>query len=53
MAQQFQCVVDDCDFTARGETETEVIERVERHRRDTHPDLDVSEDEIRQNMQTV
>lgn len=53
MAQQFECVVDGCDFTARGDTEDEVMEQVEQHRRGNHPDLDVSEDEVRRNIRTV
>lgn len=53
MAQQFECVADGCDFTARGNTEDEVMEQVEQHRQENHPNMDVSEDEVRQNIHAV
>ena len=46
MKERFKCVVDGCDFTAEGETEEEALEELEKHSRDRHPDLDVSQDQL-------
>ncbi|MFC6963163.1 DUF1059 domain-containing protein [Halocatena marina] len=53
MTQQFDCLIEDCDFTARGETEDELMMQIEQHRQGNHPQLDVSEEEIRRNIRTI
>ncbi|WP_248905301.1 DUF1059 domain-containing protein [Halocatena marina] len=53
MIQQFDCLIEDCDFTARGKTEDELMMRIKQHRQGNHPHLDVSEEEIRRNIRTI
>lgn len=53
MAHQFDCIVDGCEFMVRSEDEDEVVEMVEEHGQRHHPDMDVGEDEIRQNVTTT
>lgn len=42
----------DCDFIVRSENETELVEFVQEHARETH-DTEMSEDDVRSAMQTV
>ena len=45
MSRQIKC---ECGFVARGETDDEVVARIEAHIRDDHPDLveSLTRDEI-------
>ena len=45
MSRQIKC---ECGFTARGETDDEVVAQIERHIRNDHPELvdTLSRDEI-------
>lgn len=42
----------DCDFVVRSESESELIEMVRQHARETH-DTELSADDVRGAMQTV
>ncbi|MFC7155926.1 DUF1059 domain-containing protein [Halomarina halobia] len=53
MAYQFDCIVDGCDFRAEGDSEEEVMNEVQEHARNEHPDMDVDEQQIRDNIQQV
>lgn len=51
MPRQFSCVVEGCDFTAEGVTEEEVLEQVQEHANAEHPDVDVEESMVRENIE--
>ena len=51
MANQFDCIVDGCEFMVRSEDEDEVVDMVQQHGQNHHPDVKVTEEEIRQNIE--
>ena len=53
MAYQFDCMVDGCDHTMRGDTEDEVVEQAREHAQNHHPDMDFDEQQVRNNTQQV
>ena len=47
MVWEFQCQVDDCEFSASGNDEDVVVESAQQHMRDKHGNMP-TRDEIRQ-----
>ena len=43
MSKRLECVVEGCEATVEAETEDEVMERVQAHAADAHPDLELDE----------
>lgn len=46
MTQRVECIVDGCTGVCEGETEDEVLEEVEAHVHDAHPDLTLDEETV-------
>jgi predicted small metal-binding protein len=56
MAQRLDCIVDGCDATIEGESESAVLTRAEAHAAEAHPDLQIDEETmetIRANIREV
>ncbi|WP_224333717.1 DUF1059 domain-containing protein [Haloprofundus halobius] len=52
MSYGYACAVGDCEFDTSAATEDEVVDDALRHNDDHHPDLDVGESRIREDIET-
>ncbi|WP_254829856.1 DUF1059 domain-containing protein [Haloglomus salinum] len=56
MSKRLDCVIDGCQATVEAETEEELLEHVQAHAAEEHPDLELDEETVavvKENIQTV
>lgn len=53
MPYEAECVQDNCEFVTRAESEQEIIDAVKRHTDEKHANMDVLEEEIRENTRKL
>lgn len=46
MSKRLDCFIEGCDATVEAETEAEILEQVERHAADAHPDMELDEETV-------
>lgn len=51
MPRQFSCVIDGCDFIAEGVTEEDVLEQIQTHVNQEHPNTSEEESMVRENIE--
>jgi predicted small metal-binding protein len=56
MSKRLDCVIDGCQATVEAETEAELMEQVQAHAAEEHPDLELDEETVavvKENIETV
>jgi predicted small metal-binding protein len=55
MSKRLDCVIDGCQATVEAETEVELMEQVQGHAAEEHPDLELDEKTVSvvRNIETV